>query len=80
MTLCIVSVVLALAVSALCSLLEATLLSLTPTQVAEPKKAQAERGLPRRGRGAHDPPRSPGLRLRGVCLDGDSLPDFVATR
>jgi putative hemolysin len=34
-TLFIVSVVLALAISALCSLLEATLLSLTPTQVAE---------------------------------------------
>ena len=44
MTLFITSVVLALAVSALCSLLEATLLSLTPTQVAELTNRQPRLG------------------------------------
>jgi len=44
MTLFIVSVVLALAVSFLCSLLEATLLSLTPSQVAELTNRQPRLG------------------------------------
>jgi CBS domain containing-hemolysin-like protein len=43
-TLFIISVVLALAVSALCSLLEATLLSLTPSQVAELSSRQPRLG------------------------------------
>ena len=44
MTLFIASLVLALAVSALCSLLEATLLSLTPSQVAELANRQPKLG------------------------------------